>query len=203
MAKIFYTPEGFSGNAELNASNGLGIINQGLWQFSKSGYNDGATFGLSLTYPKPLSGGELHLKAINWPIAIVGNELTSYTDPVYGLLPASQCRILITGNWQVIRQQNSNSFVSFGVDYAGHTLTDLGGREMIPYLLNYFSFTTSYVIQGANVTGGAVNTFSTKEFFVRCTEQASSENSNKEFQSNTIIRPVFAYSYSKSWEIDV
>ena len=221
MAKIFYTPDGYSGTATLSASTGLEVINQGRWQFSKQGYNDQMTFGLSLGWPDtgfkgqfdygapgpqpaPLSGGELNLSATNWPIPVVGNELTSYYNPDTGeTYPASQCRIQVIGRWQVARQPNSNSYNSFGVIWAGHTHTDLGNRDMGPYLLNYTSPLATYVIQGANVTGGAQNTFSSHEFYCRVTESTTSNNSNYEFQSNTVTTPIWVFSYSKSWEIDV
>ena len=204
MAKIFYTPAGYTGVAELTASTGLSIDDQGLWRFSQAGYNDGATFGLSLTFPKPESGGRLHLSSQNWPIAVVGNELTSYYNPETGdTYPASQCRIQVVGRWYVIRRPNSNSWNSIGVSWTGHTHTDQGNREMSPYLLTYYTEYVTYTIQGADVTGGAENTFSDHEFYCRITETASSDNSNKEFQSNTISRPAWQYTYTKSWEIDV
>jgi len=205
MAKIFYTPPGYSGTAQLTAANGLEITQQGLWQYSKSGFNDGATFGLSLTYPNPLNGGELRVRAQDWSIAVVGNTLTSYTNPdTSETYPASQCRIQIVGEWQVTRQPNSNSFNSIGVSYLGHTHTDLGNRDMGPvFLLNYTTTPATYKIQGANVTGGAQNTFSNHEFYVHVTESVTGQNSNREFQSNSIVRPVFVYTYAKSWEIDV
>jgi hypothetical protein len=71
---------------------------------------------------------------------------------------------------------------------------------MNPYLLNYSSPTATYVIQGSGVDGGAQNTFTSHVFECRATETAVSTNSNKEFQSNTITRPVWAYTYSKSWQ---
>ena len=218
MAKIFYTPPGYSGQAELSASTGLEIIDQGRWRFSQAGYNDGATFGLSLTWPdnpkgeysygapttvKPQTGGLLSLAAKDWPISTVGNTLQSYDDPTYGVLPATQCRIQVTGRWVVTRQQNSNSFNGIGVFYDAHTSTDQGDRAMNPSLLNLITPLAVYTIQGADVTGGALDTFSDHDFWCRATESATSNNSNKEFQSNTIIRPVWAYTYTMSWEIDV
>jgi hypothetical protein len=202
MAKIFYTPPGYTGQAELTASTGLAVVDQGLWRFSQAGYNDGATFGLSLTAPSPTNGGNLDLSATDWPIATVGNELTSYTDPDSGqTYPPSQCRIQVIGRWQIVRQPNSNSFNSIGVTWAGHTHTDQGDRAVGPYLLNYISDYAVYVIQGADVTGGAQDTFSNHDFYCNFTESATTDNSNKEFQSNTIIRPIWAYTYTKSWEI--
>lgn len=196
----FITP--YSGSAELTASNGLEIIDQGIWQYSQSGYNDGATFGLSLTHPSPTSGGLLHLRGENWPIAVIGNDLTSYTDPATGLTYGpTLCRITVTGAWLVVRQQNSNSYNSFNISYVGLTQTDLGERDMSPSLLTYSSPTAQYVIQGSAVTGGAVDTFSTQVFECKVTESSSSTNSNKEYQSNTVTRPAFVYSYSKSWQI--
>jgi hypothetical protein len=197
----FYTPPGYTGQAELTAGNGLTVVDQGLWRFSQAGYNDRASFGLSLTVPSPTSGGLLYLRAENWPIAVVGNTLTAY-DTGTVIYPASQCRITVTGQWVVIRQQNSNSFNGQGVLYNGTTETNLGTRTMNPNLLSYSTWPlVTYVIQGADVDGGAEDTFSTQIFEVRIRESASSKNSNKEFQSNTISRPVFAYTYSKSWQI--
>jgi hypothetical protein len=196
----FITP--YSGSAELTASNGLEIVDPGLWRFSQAGYNDGATFGLSLTYPAPTTGGLLHLQGDNWPIAVIGNQLTSYTDPATGLTYGpTACRITVTGNWLVVRQQNSNSYNSFNISYVGLTQTDLGERDMSPSLLTYNSPTAQYVKQGSAVTGGAVDTFSTQVFECKVTESSSSTNSNREYQSNTVTRPVFVYSYSKSWQI--
>jgi hypothetical protein len=191
----------YSGSAELTASNGLTVVDPGLWRYSQAGYNDSATFGLSLTHPNPTSGGLLHLRGENWPIAVVGNELTSYTDPATGqTYGPSLCRIVITGAWSVIRQQNSNSYNSFNITYSATTVTDLGDREMAPYLLNYASPQATYVIQGAGVAGGAQDTFSDHVFECRATESAASTNSNREFQSNTVTRPVWSYIYSKSWQ---
>jgi hypothetical protein len=196
----FITP--FSGSAELTANTGLTVIDPGLWRYSQAGYNDGATFGLSLTHPKPTSGGLLHLRAENWPIAVIGNELTSYTDPDTGQTYGPElCRIVVSGAWSVIRQPNTNSFNSVGVDYAGTTVTDLGDRQMSPYLLSYTSPTATYIIQGSAVDGGAVDTFSTRVFSCQATESTTSPNSNKEYQSNSIIRPAWVYTYSKSWQI--
>ena len=117
----FITP--FSGTAELTASNGLAIIDQAQYTFSLYQYNDSATFGLSLGGPhragqgveplptQPITGGLLHLRGENWTIAGVGNTLTSYTDPdTHVTYTAAQCRISVTGRWQVIRQPNFNSF---------------------------------------------------------------------------------------------
>ena len=72
---------------------------------------------------------------------------------------------------------------------------------MNPSLLSYTSPVATYVIQGAGVTGGAVDTFTDHVWEFRATESAASTNSNREFQSNTITRPVWAYTYSKSWQI--
>ena len=195
----FVTP--FSGSAELTANTGLTVVDPGLWRYSQAGYNDGATFGLSLTHPSPTAGGLLHLQGQNWPIAVVGNELTSYTDPVTGITYGpTACRIVVSGAWSVIRQPNTNSFNSVGVDYAGTTVTDLGDRQMSSYLLSYTSPVATYIIQGSAVDGGAVDTFSTRVFSCRITESTTSPNSNKEYQSNSISRPVWAYTYSKSWQ---
>lgn len=201
MAKIFFTPPGYTGTAELTANTGLTVLSQGRWLYSKQGYNDGATFGLSLTHPSPQNGGELQLQATNWPIAVVGNTLTDYVDPDTGdTYPASQCRIQVRGQWTIIRQQNSNSFNGVGVMYGGFTNTDLGNRN---YWGTWITGFATYTIQGADVTGGAINTFSGHVFFANMTETTSSDNSNKEYQSNTITRPVWTYTYTKSWEIDV
>ena len=217
MATTFYTPPGYSGQSELTASTGLTVIDQGRWNFSQAGYNDRATFGLSLGWPDKtdhgiysngpgqvpaLTGGLLHLRGEDWTIAVVGNELTSYTNTdTSETYPASQCRISVTGYWNIVRQPNTNSYNSFGTRWTGLTQTDQGDREMSPWLLNFASQPVTYVIQGADVTGGARDTFSTKVFECSFTESVTSVNSNKEFQSNTIIRPAWAYTYSKSWEI--
>jgi hypothetical protein len=208
----FITP--YSGTAELTASNGLTVIDQGTYTFSQNGYNDSATFGLSLGGPRragqgveplptePITGGLLHLRGENWTIAGIGNTLTSYTDPLTGLTySAAQCRISVTGRWQVVREPNSNSFNGVGIIYGGITETNLGSRAMGPvFLLSYTSPPATYVIQGSAVEGGAQDTFSSQVFECRCTETVSTENSNREFQSNTITRPVWAYSYVKQWQ---
>ena len=219
MTNIFYTPPGYSGSAQLTASNGLNINDQGRWRFSQQGYNDGITFGLSLGWPdkayngefdygspgsqiKPLTGGLLSLSATNWTIPIIGNTLQSYTDPdTLITYPATQCRIQVRGQWQVTRQQNSNSYNSFGVIYNGLTDTDLGNRISNPNLLSYNTPYATYTIQGEDVTGGAIDTFSNHTFFCRVTEATSSKNSNNEFQSNSVTSPVFVYTYNMSWEI--
>ena len=195
----FITP--FSGSAELTAGNGLDVVNAGSWRYSQAGYNDSATFGLSLTHPNPTSGGLLHLAAQNWSIAAIGNELTAYTDPATGIVyTAEQCRIVVSGTWVVIRQPNSDSFNSIGVDYTGTTVTDLGDRQMSPYLLSYTSPVATYIIQGSAVDGGAVDTFSARVFSCEVTESTSSPNSNREYQSNSVVRPAWIYNYSKSWQ---
>jgi hypothetical protein len=195
----FVTP--YSGSAELTANTGLTVLSAGLWRYSQAGYNDGASFGLSLGHPNPLSGELLHLRAEDWTIAVIGNELTSYTDPATSITYGPElCRILVTGAWSVIRQQNSNSYNSFNITYVATTVTDLGDRDMNPSLLNYTSPQATYVIQGSGVAGGAQDTFSNHVWEFRATESAASTNSNKEFQSNTITRPVWAYTYSKSWQ---
>ena len=208
----FITP--YSGTAELTASNGLTVIDQGTYTFSQNGYNDSATFGLSLGGPRragqgveplptePITGGLLHLRGENWTIAGIGNTLTSYTDPLTGLTySAAQCRISVTGRWQVVRQPNSNSFNGVGIIYGGITETNLGSRTMGPvFLLSYTSPPATYVIQGSAVEGGALDTFSSQVFECRCRETVSTENSNREFQSNTITRPVWVYSYVKQWQ---
>jgi hypothetical protein len=204
VAKIFYTPPGYTGQAELTASTGLTTVDLALWRFSRSGYNDGATFGLSLGHPRPLEGGELKVQAQNWPIENIGNQLTAYQDPVTGATyPASQCRITLRGRWQVTRQPNSNSFNSIGIEYSGRTETDLGSRAQGPTLLSLTTAYATYIIQGSGVTGGAQDTFSSHVFYCQCTEAAATDNSNRLFQSNTTIRPVWDYTYAKSWEIEV
>jgi hypothetical protein len=198
----FFTPTGYSGTAELTASNGLLVSSQGLWKFSEAGYNDGATFGVSLTHPKPLSAGNLVLIAQGWTISTVGNQLTEYIDPETGTVyPAENCRILISGKWSVVRKPNSNSFNGVGVIYSGATDTNLGSRSMGPYLLDYISPMASYVIQGSGVVGGELDTFSNQIFSCSIQESAITDNSNREFQSNSIARPVWLYSFSKSWQI--
>lgn len=214
----FITPSGYSGTAELTANTGLTIVDQSRWTYSKQGYNDGATFGVSLSWPDKATGefsygqpaqqitpefsGELSLRAVDWPIAVIGNELTSYTDPNTSITyTAAQCKITVTGRWQVVRQPNSNSFNSIGVFYNGTTETDQGTRTMNPYLLTYITPPATYIIQGADVTGGAQDTFSNQVFFCKCRHSTTSNNSNREYQSNSIARPVWAYSYSKSWQI--
>lgn len=198
----FITP--FSGRGELTVSTGLEIQSQGLWQFSQAGYNDGATFGVSLRHPAPTASGTLELRAQGWPIAGIGNTLTAYTDPDTGVTyPADRCRILVQGQWQVLRQPNSNSYESIGVIYDGVTETDDGSRSMTPFLL---SLTTTprvtYRIQGAAVTGGAQDTFTLHEFFCRCSHTVRTDNSNGLFVSNSTVRPAWVYSYSKSWQTD-
>ena len=196
----FITP--FQGQAELTASTGLQITSQGLWRFSQSGYNDGVTFGLSMTYPSPESGGVLQLRAQDWEIP-PGSELSSYTDPETLITyPAASCRIVISGRWIVVRRVNSNSFNSVGIAYVGNTTTDQGGRSMTPWLLDYESPVATYVIQGSAVTGGAQDTFSGHVFHCEITESSASDNSNRQYQSNTVVRPAWVYTYSKSWQTD-
>lgn len=195
----FITP--YSGSAELTASTGLTVVDPGLWTFSRQGYNDGATFGLSLGHPNLLSGGQLHLRGVAWSIAEIGNDLTSYTDPDTNITYGPElCRIVVTGAWSVIRRQNSNSYNSFNITYSAVTATELGDRDMNPYLLNYSSPSATYVIQGSGVDGGAQDTFTGHVWEFRATETAASTNSNREFQSNTITRPAWVYNYSKSWQ---
>lgn len=215
----FITP--VSGTATLTASNGLEIVEQGRWQFSQFGYADGASFGVTLSFPDrdrlgpyydthanpppphPLESGLLHLRAVDWTIDEIGNELTSYTPPGGPTYGPERCRILVTGAWQVIRAQISDSYNSFGVNYAGRTETDQGGRDMATgSLLTYQAQPVTYVIQGSAVAGGAQDTFSTHEFWCRVTESATTTNSNRAFASNTFARPVWNYTYSKSWQTD-
>lgn len=215
----FITP--YTGSAQLTASNGLEIVEQNHWQFSKFSYADGATFGVTLDFPtrerlgpyydtnanppppNPLESGLLHVRAKNWTIGDIGNALTDYTVPGGPTYPATKCRITVTGYWWVIRGQITASYNSFGVTYGGRTETDQGGREMAPNgLLTYSSLPVTYVIQGSGVQGGAQDTFSNHEFWCRVTESASTVNSNRAFASNTFARPVWAYGYAKSWQID-
>lgn len=214
----FITP--FSGSAQLTASTGLEVVEQARWQFSRFSYADGATFGVTLDFPTrdllgpyydinanpppphPLESGLLHLRAQDWPIAEIGNELSAYTVPGGPTYGASRCRITVIGYWWVIRAQISASYNSFGVRYGGRTETDQGGRDMTGDLLTYQAQPASYVIQGADVDGGALDTFSGHEFWCRVTESASTVNSNRAFTSNASARPVWAYAYAKSWQID-
>ena len=214
----FVTP--FSGTSQLTASNGLEVIEQNRWQFSQFSYADGATFGVTLDFPTrdllgpyydinanppppgPLESGLLHLRAVDWPIAEIGNELTSYTPPGGPTYGPERCRITVTGYWWVIRTQISASYNSFGVNYGGRTDTDQGGRAMGADLLTYQAQPATYVIQGAAVEGGAIDTFSGHVFFCRITESATTVNSNRAFTSNTSARPVWAYAYAKSWQTD-
>jgi hypothetical protein len=182
----------------------LQIRDIALYQFSGPGFNNGQTFGLTLAHPKPLSGGELHLSAQNWRIGDIGNDLVSYTDPDSGITyPASKCRITVTGHWSVTRKQNSNSFNSVGILYSGQTETDQATREMTDNdLLNLNPPDVTYVIQGSGVDGGAINTFGTHVFYCKVTEQATSDNSNKQFTSNTVTTPVWVYEWTRSWQVD-
>jgi hypothetical protein len=203
MTKIYITPPGFSGTASLSAASGLEIVEQGAWQFSQAGYNDGESFGVSLSYPGPANSGPLFLRAQNWTIPVIGNTLTAYTDPETGdTYPASQCRIQLVGRWQVTRQPNSNSFNSFGVSYVGMTVTDQGSRQFQGFPQSLITTETQYVIQGAAVQGGAQDTFSDHEFRCECSESTVTVNSNRLYQSNSLARPIWVYVYSKSWEID-
>lgn len=214
----FITP--YSGSAQLTASNGLEIVEQGRWQFNRFSYADGATFGVTLDFPTrnlqgpyydvnanpppphPLESGLLHLRAVNWTIADIGNELTTYTEPGGPTYPATKCRITVTGAWWVVRAQISASYNSFGINYAGRTETDQGGRDMGDDLLTYQAQPATYIIQGSGVGGGAQNTFSDHEFYCKITESATTINSNRAFASNTSARPVWAYVYTKSWQTD-
>ena len=190
-------PPDQQGDAELTVATGLEIRSQDLWTLSLSGYNDGATFGLSLTYPRPEAGGELVVEAQNWPVANIGNDLIPYTDPDTGITyGADRCQILVSGQWQIIRQENSNSFVSFGVTHGGVTETDQGSRD---YWGTLYTPRQTFRRQGAAVPGGAQDTLTTRMWRVRATETATSENSNRLFQSNTILRPAWVYRYLRRW----
>jgi len=214
----FITPLEFSGVAALTASTGLVVIDAGAWLFSQAGYNNGLTFGLSLSWPntayngqfsygappppgQPISGGTLRLQAQGWSIP-GGSALTEYTDPETGdYYSAAQCQITIVGAWSVARLVNSNSFNSFGVALAGRTSTDLGARDMDPWLLSYDSPRATYVIQGSEVDGGAQDTFSSHVFECVITETARTDNSNYMFQSNTVVTPAWIYQYQRQWQI--
>jgi hypothetical protein len=216
----FKTPDGSSGQAELTAASGLEILDQGLWRYSQAGYNDGITFGLSIVGPDarqradfyggdaqgtaPMqSGGELHLRAQGWTIAHIGNQLQSWTDPDTGVTyGADRCQIRVQGRWVVARGTNSNSMNSQGCMYHGHTRTDLGDRIMTPTLLTLETVSATYVIQGADVEGGAQDTFTPHVWFCRCTETVTTDNSNRSFQSNTLVSPRWVYQYQRSWQID-
>ena len=191
----------YQGTAELTASNGLEITSQGLWRFSESGYNDGVTFGLSMTYPSPESGGVLQLRAQGWQIP-PGSDLTDYTDPdTLITYPADACQIIITGRWVIPRGINSNSFNGTEVEYVGTTVTDQGSRGMGPWLLDYLSPLVTYVRQGSAVTGGEIDTFGSHVFHCEITESSTSDNSNRQYQSNTIVRPAWVYTYVKRWQV--
>lgn len=214
----FITP--YSGSAQLTASSGLEVVEQARWQFNKFSYADGATFGVTLAFPtrdlqgpyydvsanppppSALESGLLHLRARAWTIADIGNQLTSYTPPGGPTYPADRCRITVTGAWWVIRTQISASYNSFGVSYGGRTETDQGGRDMSGDLLTYQAQPVTYRIQGSAVEGGAQDTFSDHEFWCRITESTTTINSNRAFASNTSARPVWAYTYAKSWQTD-
>jgi len=207
----FITP--ISGTAALTTTSGLDVISQGEWRFSQAGYNDGITWGVSLGGPRqPAPGapvadpgsGVLHLRAQDWSIAGAGNTLTAYTDPDTGITyGADRCRIEIQGAWRVPRQPNSNSFNGIGVIYRGLTETDEGSRVMDPALLDYETPQPStYRIQGAAVEGGAEDTFSHHVFFCRVEQHATTDNSNRAFQSNSTAAPQWRYHYAKSWQID-
>lgn len=214
----FITPPELSGVGELTASTGLEVQEQGLWQFSQAGYNDGVTFGVSIGWPNsaylgtstygapppprdPLSAGQLRLRAQGWSIP-GGNDLTSYTDPDTGITYGAElCKITITGAWSVTREVNSDSYNSFGVERAGRTETDLGSRDMDPWLLSYTSPQATYVIQGSGVEGGALDTFTGHEFRCDITETARTTNSNYAFQSNTTCRPAWIYVYIRQWQV--
>jgi len=117
--------------------------------------------------------------------------------------PADACQIIITGAWVVVRQENSNSFNSFGVERTGRTETDLGARDMDPWLLNYTSPQATYVIQGSAVERWCPRyTFSDLCVFLRrLTETATTDNSNYMFQSNTVATPTWVYWYQRQWQI--
>ena len=207
----FITP--FAGTAALTTATGLQVRDRGAWLLSQAGYNDGITWGVSLGGPRVAApeaavadpgSGRLDLRAENWSIAVIGNQLTAYTDPSTGITwGADRCRIEVRGRWSVRRQPNSNSFNGPGVIYSGVTDTDEGGRVMGPALLDYDTpQVTLYRIQGSAVDGGAEDTFSSHVFFCRVEQRVTTDNSNRAFQSNSTVTPQWIYSYSKSWQID-
>jgi hypothetical protein len=209
----FITPPGNAGSAQLTTTTGLAVVSSGAWRFSESGYNDGVTWGVSLGGPRvPAPGapvadagsGVLHLRAQGWTIAVIGNDLVPYTDPGTGVTYGPErCRIRISGRWHVARSPNSNSFNGPGVIYSGVTDTDEGSRSMTPALLDYASaHDRVYVIQGSAVTGGAINTFAPHVWFCTCEESATTDNSNRAFQSNSTASPRWTYTYQRSWQID-
>lgn len=207
----FITP--IAGTAALTTLTGLTVLSQGAWLFSQSGFNDGVSWGVSLGGPTEaalkapaatVSSGVLSLSAQNWSIVGAGNTLTAFTDPDTGeTYGPERCRISVTGGWQVPRRPNSNSFNSTGVIYTGFTETDEGSRAMTPFLLNFDTYVQeTYVIQGAAVAGGAQDTFSPHVFFCQCSESVTTDNSNREFQSNSTASPAWHYAFAKSWQID-
>lgn len=207
----FITP--ISGTAQLTTTTGLEIISQGAWLFSQAGFNDDVSWGVSLGGPTEaalkapaatVSSGVLSLTAQNWTIQGAGNTLTAFTDPDTGVTYGPErCRISVTGGWRVPRRPNSNSFNSTGVIYTGLTETDEGSRTMTPFLLNFDTHELeTYVIQGAAVEGGAEDTFSPHVFFCQCSESVTTDNSNREFQSNSVASPAWRYQFAKSWQTD-
>ena len=72
---------------------------------------------------------------------------------------------------------------------------------MSPWLLDYESPPATYVRQGAAVTGGAQDTFGSHVWHCEITENSTSDNSNRQYQSNTRVRPVWVYTYAKSWQV--
>jgi|688.fasta_scaffold466454_2 hypothetical protein len=192
----FITP--YTGQAQLTVSNGLQIVDQAAWRFQPPANVDGITFGVTLANEYNADSGELHLRAVNWTIAEIGNSLTSYTDPeTHITYPASQCQISVTGRWQIRRTINTASNTSQGVLYNSYTLTDQGDRLKAG---TWYTPYHTFVIQGADVDGGAINTFSDHEFFCRIKERTATRNTNGLYVSNTIASPVWAYTYSKSWQ---
>lgn len=194
----FFTPPEFQGQAELTCATGLSVVSQGLWQFSQAGYNDSATFGVSLTHPRPQASGLLHVRAQNWNIAVVGNSLTPWVVDGVEIYGAAQCQITVTGRWLVVLQDNSNSFNGVGVEHSGSIITDQGSTG---FWGTYQGAQTRYVIQGSAVSGGAQDTFSSHVFEARCEQTTSTDNSNRQYQSNTVCRPAWVYSFAKSWQV--
>jgi len=198
----FITPPELSGTAELTTGQGLVVIQSGLWQRDPASLPPGVSWAVSLTYPQPQESGLLHLRAQGWSIP-GGNELTPYTDTSTGITySAEQARITVRGRWQVDRRPNSDSYNSFGVLYSGRTETDLGSRDMDPWLLGYTSPLATYIIQGSAVEGGAQDTFTPRMFECRITETVRSDNSNRQYQSNSLAQPRWQYQYLRQWQTD-
>jgi hypothetical protein len=192
----FITP--FTGSAALTVSTGLNIEDQGTWMFEPPAYVDGITFGVTLANAFNANSGELHLRATNWTIPVIGNALTSYTDPdTHITYPASKCQIKLVGRWQIRRTINTASNTSQGVLYNSYTLTDQGDRTKAG---TWYTPYHTFIIQGDQVEGGAIDTFTTHEFWCRIVERTATRNTNGLYVSNTVASPIWAYDYYKSWQ---